>query len=109
MLPARSKHGRARKSTIGTNPVNRAKTADPRVLLAKLPTKSNGATFCISAAPAAFDRYPRGFTGHVARPSRSIRLNLRRAVRARAVSRNLDWRNAFTPITQHARHPDQFV
>ena len=28
--------------------------------------------FCISAAPAALDRYPRGVTGHVARPSRSI-------------------------------------
>jgi hypothetical protein len=27
---------------------------------------------CISAAPAALDRYPRGFTGHVAHPSRSI-------------------------------------
>jgi len=28
---------------------------------------------CISAAPAALDRYPRGFAGHVARPTRSIR------------------------------------
>jgi len=28
--------------------------------------------FCISAAPAALDRYPRGLTGHVAHPSRSI-------------------------------------
>jgi hypothetical protein len=28
---------------------------------------------CISAAPAAFDRHPRDFTGHVARPARSIR------------------------------------
>ena len=28
---------------------------------------------CISAVPTAFDRYPRGFTGHVARPTRSIR------------------------------------
>jgi hypothetical protein len=28
--------------------------------------------FCISAAPAALDRYPRGFTGHVAFPTRSI-------------------------------------
>ena len=27
---------------------------------------------CISIAPAMFDRYPRGFTGHVAHPSRSI-------------------------------------
>ena len=29
-------------------------------------------TFCISLAPARLDRYPRGFTGHVARPSHSI-------------------------------------
>ena len=28
---------------------------------------------CISAAPAALDRYPRGVTGHVAHPIRSIR------------------------------------
>jgi hypothetical protein len=28
---------------------------------------------CISAAPAALDRYPRGVTGHVAYPVRSIR------------------------------------
>jgi hypothetical protein len=28
---------------------------------------------CISAAPAAFDGHARGFTGHVARPARSIR------------------------------------
>ena len=27
---------------------------------------------CISAAPARLDRYPRGFTGHVARPGPSI-------------------------------------
>jgi hypothetical protein len=27
---------------------------------------------CISLAPARLDRYPRGFTGHVAHPSRSI-------------------------------------
>ena len=27
---------------------------------------------CISAAPAALDRYPRGVTGHVAQPIRSI-------------------------------------
>src|SRR5207244_1039310 len=27
---------------------------------------------CISAAPAALDRCPRGFTGHVAHPIRSI-------------------------------------
>src|SRR6266550_8880126 len=27
---------------------------------------------CISAAPAALDRYPRGLTGHVAHPGRSI-------------------------------------
>jgi hypothetical protein len=27
---------------------------------------------CISATPAALDRYSRGVTGHVARPSRSI-------------------------------------
>jgi len=29
---------------------------------------------CISAAPAALDRYPGGFAGHVARPTRSILL-----------------------------------
>ena len=28
---------------------------------------------CISLAPARLDRYPRGFTGHVAHPGRSIR------------------------------------
>ena len=28
--------------------------------------------FCISAAPAALDRYPRGLTGHVAHPIRSV-------------------------------------
>jgi len=28
---------------------------------------------CISTAPAALDRYPRGFAGHVAHPIRSIR------------------------------------
>jgi hypothetical protein len=27
---------------------------------------------CISIAPAMFDRYPRGFTGHAAHPGRSI-------------------------------------
>jgi len=27
---------------------------------------------CISLAPARLDRYPRGFTGHVAQPNRSI-------------------------------------
>ncbi len=32
-------------------------------------------SFCISAAPAALDRYPRGCTGHVARPTRSIQLS----------------------------------
>jgi hypothetical protein len=31
---------------------------------------------CISAAPAALDRYLRGFTGHVAHPGRSIRQGL---------------------------------
>src|SRR4029453_9082941 len=30
---------------------------------------------CISAAPAALDRPPRGFSGHVARPTRSIPLS----------------------------------
>jgi hypothetical protein len=33
----------------------------------------NQAPTCISAAPAALDRYPRGVTGHVAQPVRSIR------------------------------------
>jgi len=33
---------------------------------------ANHPAFCISAAPAALDRYPCGFTGHVAHPSRSI-------------------------------------
>jgi hypothetical protein len=28
--------------------------------------------FCISLAPARLDRYPCGFTGHVAHPGRSI-------------------------------------
>ena len=32
---------------------------------------------CISAAPAALDRYPCGFTGDVARSTRSIRMTLR--------------------------------
>ena len=36
------------------------------------PCRSPQSLHCISAAPAALDRYPRGVTGHVARPSRSI-------------------------------------
>jgi len=31
-----------------------------------------GSTFCISLVPTRLDRCPRGFTGHVAHPSRSI-------------------------------------
>ena len=31
-----------------------------------------GSTFCISLVPTRLDRYPRGFTGHVAHPCRSI-------------------------------------
>jgi len=37
--------------------------------------KTSGAAVgsdCISAAPAALDRYPRGFTDHVVHPTRSI-------------------------------------
>ena len=34
--------------------------------------RSSRSLHCISLAPARLDRYPRGFTGHVARPSRSI-------------------------------------
>jgi hypothetical protein len=34
---------------------------------------------CISAAPAALDRYPRGFTGHVAHPIRSIQFSFSRS------------------------------
>jgi len=33
----------------------------------------SGSTFCISLVPTRLDRCPRGFTGHVAHPSRSIR------------------------------------
>jgi hypothetical protein len=34
--------------------------------------RSSHSLHCISAAPAALDRYPRGITGHVGHPSRSI-------------------------------------
>jgi hypothetical protein len=33
---------------------------------------SSGGLVVSQSQPAMFDRYPRGFTGHVARPSRSI-------------------------------------
>ena len=36
------------------------------------PCRSSQSLHCISLAPARLDRYPRGFTGHVARPTRSI-------------------------------------
>ncbi len=36
------------------------------------PCRSSHSLHCISAAPAALDRYPRGVTGHVAHPIRSI-------------------------------------
>ena len=36
------------------------------------PCRSSQSLHCISLAPARLDRYPRGFTGHVADPSRSI-------------------------------------
>src|SRR5439155_16140795 len=45
---------------------------------------------CIAAAPAALDRYPRGFSGHVTRSARFIRQDRRRleirrdSVRSRA-------------------------
>src|SRR6202045_5371688 len=40
------------------------------------PCRSPQSLHCISAAPAALDRYPRGFSGHVAHPSRSIQSNV---------------------------------
>ena len=34
-----------------------------------------GCMICISAPPAALDRYPRGVAGHVAHPIRSIQIS----------------------------------
>jgi len=49
--------------------------ADPSAPLSEVVTdrrRRQCRGLCISAAPAALDRYPRGITGHVAHPSRSI-------------------------------------
>jgi hypothetical protein len=46
-----------------------------------------GSTFCISLVPTRLDRCPRGFTGHVAHPSRSIGVA--------AIIRNAEARDVF--------------
>jgi len=40
-------------------------------LLSRLPSSNLRLPICMSASPAALDRYPRGVAGHVAHPIRS--------------------------------------
>jgi hypothetical protein len=43
----------------------------------RLRDRSSRSLHCISLTPARLDRYPRGFTGHVAHPGRSIQIESR--------------------------------
>ena len=52
----------------------------------RLRDRSPRSLHCISLAPARLDRYPRGFTGHVAHPGRSIREQAARASSTRSVA-----------------------
>src|SRR6266480_5214050 len=55
-------------------PLYLARSSCARPLPSRLcrPCRSPRSLHCISLAPAALDRYPRGFAGHVAHPGRSI-------------------------------------
>ena len=61
-------------SLIPVAPLYLARSSSARPLPSRLyrPCRSPRSLHCISLAPARLDRYPRGFTGHVAHPSRSI-------------------------------------
>src|SRR5438093_5409012 len=73
------RHGRSEVTAASLRPdwhLPPQKTRCARVicyLLVVTGRKTAADQSCISAAPAALNRYPCGFTGHVAHPIRSIR------------------------------------
>jgi hypothetical protein len=73
-----SEQGRRRASDADLNLRNTRDPLTPYPVRPLPPSMMKWSTrLCISAAPAALDRFPGGFTGHVAHPSRSIRRGIR--------------------------------
>ena len=54
-------------------PLIRHSRVSPLTWLRSISHRFPLARLCLNCPPAVFDLYPRGFTGHVAHPSRSIR------------------------------------